>query len=155
MTAGVVASAFSELGLDLLVGDRPAHINVTRDFLLDVRPLPLEPRPHGARARRGPGGRRRSGSGASAEAVDDGFTLALDDFSLRAQRMEPLLDLATIVKLDVQALGRAELEAEVRKLEPRRLRLVAEKVETGRRVRDLPRAGTSPPTRATSSRCRS
>src|SRR5215211_790730 len=43
MTAGVLANAFSELGLDLLVGDRPAHINVTRDFLLDMRPLPLEP----------------------------------------------------------------------------------------------------------------
>src|SRR5215218_10745265 len=44
MTAGVLAGAFGELGLDLLVGDRPAHINVTREFLLDMRPLPLEPK---------------------------------------------------------------------------------------------------------------
>jgi c-di-GMP phosphodiesterase len=128
MTAGVLAGAFSELGLDLLVGDRPAHINVTRDFLLRVRPLPLEPHRtvielvedqvvDAALVE------------VLAEAVDAGFTLALDDFRY-APKMEPLLDLATIVKLDVQALTPAELEAEVRKLEPRRLKLVAEKVET-------------------------
>ena len=127
-TAGVLATTFSELGLDLLVGDRPAHINVTRDFLLDVRPLPLEPRRtvlelvedqvvDGALVE------------VLSEAVDAGFTLALDDFRY-APKMEPVLDLATIVKLDVRALTRAELEAEVRKLEPRRLTLVAEKVET-------------------------
>jgi c-di-GMP phosphodiesterase len=127
-TAGVLATTFSELGLDLLVGDRPAHINVTRDFLLDVRPLPLEPRRtvlelvedqvvDAALVE------------VLGEAVDAGFTLALDDFRY-APKMEPVLDLATIVKLDVRALTRAELEAEVRKLEPRRLTLVAEKVET-------------------------
>jgi EAL and modified HD-GYP domain-containing signal transduction protein len=128
MTAGVLATTFSELGLDLLVGDRPAHINVTREFLLDVRPLPLDPHRtvielvedqvvDAALVE------------VLAEAVDAGFTLALDDFRY-APKMEPLLDLATIVKLDVQALSKAELEAEVRKLEPRRLRLIAEKVET-------------------------
>jgi c-di-GMP phosphodiesterase len=128
MTAGVLANAFSELGLDLLVGDRPAHINVTRDFLLDVRPLPLDPKrtvielvedqvvdAHLIDAVR--------------EAVHAGFTLALDDFRY-APHLKPLLDLARIVKLDVRALTPAELEAEVRKLEPRDLMLVAEKVET-------------------------
>jgi EAL and modified HD-GYP domain-containing signal transduction protein len=44
--------------------------------------------------------------------------------------MDRLLDLASIVKLDVQALGPKQLEAQVRKLESRRLRLVAEKIET-------------------------
>ena len=128
MTAGVLANAFSELGLDLLVGDRPAHINVTRDFLLDVRPLPLDPKrtvielvedqivdAHLIDAVR--------------EAVHAGFTLALDDFRY-APQLKPLLDMAHIVKLDVRALTPDELEAEVRKLEPRDLMLVAEKVET-------------------------
>jgi EAL and modified HD-GYP domain-containing signal transduction protein len=128
MTAGVLTTAFSDLGLDLLVGDRPAHINVTRDFMLSVRPLGLEP--------------RRTVLElvedqvvddalieVLAEAVDAGFTLALDDF-VYAPKMERLLDLATIVKLDVRALSPAALEAEVRKLEPRNLTLVAEKIET-------------------------
>jgi EAL and modified HD-GYP domain-containing signal transduction protein len=128
MTAGVLASAFSELGLNLLVGDRPAHINVTRDFLLDMRPLPLEPK------------RTvielvedqvvdKALVNVLEEAVDAGFTLALDDYT-HAPNLKPLLDLASIVKLDVQALTPKQLEAEVRKLEPRDLTLVAEKVET-------------------------
>jgi EAL and modified HD-GYP domain-containing signal transduction protein len=129
MTAGVLANAFSELGLDLLVGDRPAHINVTRDFLLDMRPLPLEPK------------RTvlelvedqvvdKALVGVLAEAVGAGFMLALDDYR-HAPNMKPLLDLASIVKLDVQALSETELVAEVRKLESRKnLRLIAEKVET-------------------------
>jgi EAL and modified HD-GYP domain-containing signal transduction protein len=128
MTAGVLTTAFSDLGLDLLVGDRPAHINVTRDFMLSVRPLGLEP--------------RRTVLElvedqlvdealieVMAEAVDAGFTLALDDF-VYAPKMERLLDLASIVKLDVRALTPTQLEAEVRKLEPRNLTLVAEKIET-------------------------
>src|SRR5919197_1324858 len=114
MTAGVVATAFSDLGLDLLVGDRTAHINVTREFLLGVRPLPLEPHRtvielvedqvvDNALIE------------VLAEAVDAGFTLALDDF-VYAPKMERLLDLASIVKLDVRALSPAQLAAEVRKL---------------------------------------
>ena len=63
------------------------------------------------------------------EAVDAGFTLALDDFK-HAPKMDPLLDLASIVKLDVRALSPKQLEAEVRKLEPRNLTLIAEKVES-------------------------
>jgi len=128
MTAGVLATAFSDLGLDLLVGDRIAHVNVTRDFLLGVRPLPLEPHRtvielvedqvvDAALIE------------VLAEAVDAGFTLALDDF-VYAPKMERLLDLASIVKLDVRALSPAQLEAEVRKLSPRNLTLIAEKIES-------------------------
>jgi EAL and modified HD-GYP domain-containing signal transduction protein len=128
MTAGVVANAFSELGLDLLVGDRPAHINVTRDFLLDVRPLPLDPKRTVLELVEDQVVDKKLVN-ALAEAVNAGFTLALDDYR-HAPSMQPLLDLASIVKLDVRALSPAELEAEVRKLESRRdLILVAEKVE--------------------------
>jgi EAL and modified HD-GYP domain-containing signal transduction protein len=128
MTAGVLTTAFSDLGLDLLVGDRPAHINVTRDFMLSVRPLGLEPRRTVLELVED-----QTVDDALvevlAEAVDAGFTLALDDF-VYAPKMERLLDLASIVKLDVRALSPAALEAEVRKLEPRKLTLVAEKIET-------------------------
>ena len=128
MTAGVVAGAFSDLGLDALVGDRPAHINVTRDFMLSMRPLPLAP--------------ERTVLelvedqvvdaelvAALKEAVDAGFTLALDGYR-HAHRLEPLLDLAGIVKLNVQDLTPAEIESELRKIEPRGLRLIAERIET-------------------------
>jgi len=128
MTAGVMAGAFGELGLDLLVGDRSAHINVTREFLLDMRPLPLDPRRTVLELIED----QKVDTAlidVLAEAVDTGFTLALDDFK-HAPKMDPLLDLASIVKLDVRALSPKQLEAEVRKLQPRNLTLIAEKVES-------------------------
>ena len=128
MTAGVMAGAFGELGLDLLVGDRSAHINVTREFLLDMRPLPLDPRRTVLELIED----QKVDTAlidVLAEAVDAGFTLALDDFK-HAPKMDPLLDLASIVKLDVRALSPKQLEAEVRKLQPRNLTLIAEKVES-------------------------
>src|SRR4051812_34251348 len=42
-TATVLAQAIADIGLQRLVGARPAHIDVTREFLLTVRPLPLAP----------------------------------------------------------------------------------------------------------------
>jgi EAL and modified HD-GYP domain-containing signal transduction protein len=129
MTAGVLANAFSDLGLDLLVGDRPAHINVTRDFLLEMRPLPLEAKRTVLELVEDQVVDAKLVQ-VLAEAVEAGFTLALDDYT-HAPHMKPLLDLASIVKLDVQALSATELVAEVRKLESRKnLTLVAEKVET-------------------------
>jgi c-di-GMP phosphodiesterase len=67
--------------------------------------------------------------GAFKEAVDAGFTLALDGYR-HATRLEPLLDLATIVKLNIQALTPAEIESELRKIEPRGLKLIAQRIET-------------------------
>jgi EAL and modified HD-GYP domain-containing signal transduction protein len=127
MTAALLTRAFSDVGLEALVGGLPAHINVTRDFLLAVRPLPLSP------------GRTvielvedqlvdAQLIAVLREAVDAGFTLALDRFQY-APKMEPLLKLASIVKLDVPAFTPAALTAEVRRLEPRKLRLIAQKVE--------------------------
>jgi EAL and modified HD-GYP domain-containing signal transduction protein len=128
MTANVLANAFSDLGLDLLVGDRPAHINVTRDFLLEMRPLPLEPTRTVIELVEDQVVDQALVKVVE-EAVEAGFTLALDDYT-HAPNLKPLLDLASIVKLDVQALSPKQLEAEVRKLEPRDLTLIAEKVET-------------------------
>jgi c-di-GMP phosphodiesterase len=127
MTAGVLAGAFSELGLELLVGQRPAHVNVTREFLLSMRPLPLAP---GRTVLELVPGERVDADLVEVlrEAVDAGFTLVLDDFRY-APNMEPLLALASAVKLDLQTLTPAEVEAEVRKISSRGLRLIAERVE--------------------------
>ena len=42
-TAGVLSQAIADIGLLKLVGDRPADVDVTREFLLLVSPLPLDP----------------------------------------------------------------------------------------------------------------
>ncbi len=128
-TSSVIVDSFMEIGIDELVGEHLAYLNVSRDFLMSVRPLPLPP------------GRvviellenqaiDDDLLAVLRELVADGFTLALDDFRYTPE-CEPLLELARIVKLDVLALEEEELLEEVAQLRRRRprLSLLAEKVE--------------------------
>ena len=41
--SGLLVQSLADIGLVRLVGDRPAHVGVTRELLLTVRPLPLDP----------------------------------------------------------------------------------------------------------------
>ena len=128
MTAQVIVDALADIGLERLVGDRPAYLNVSRDFLLQFEPLPLPPD-------------RVVLELLEDQVVDDaligrlerirreGFELALDDYRHRPG-LEPLLALASTVKLDVLALTDAELVAQIGVLRPLGVRLLAEKVET-------------------------
>ena len=59
-TSTVVINAFTELGLDTVVGDRRAWVNVSRDFVVSRLALRASARPRRARAARGPGRRRRA-----------------------------------------------------------------------------------------------
>jgi c-di-GMP phosphodiesterase len=127
-TSRVIAEVYTEIGLEQMVGVHPAFINVTREFLLTVRPLPLSP------------GR------AVLELLEDqepdeelldvlrelrakDYTIALDDF-VYDEALDPLLDLASIVKIDVLALGEDQALAQLEVAKARGLRAVAEKVET-------------------------
>jgi EAL and modified HD-GYP domain-containing signal transduction protein len=127
-TARVLVAALADIGLERLVGEQRAFVNVTRDFLLSYRPLPL------------PADRvvielvegqliDRELMDAIGDLVTVGFTLALDHF-VQTPELEPLLRLADIVKLDVQALSREELARHVRFLRERDVHLIAQKVET-------------------------
>jgi c-di-GMP phosphodiesterase len=127
-TSRVIADTFGELGLERLVGARPAYINLTRDFLLAVRPLPLMP------------GRvvlelleDQEVDDALVEVlreiVGKGFALALDDFVYNPS-LDRLLELATLAKVDVRALAPEEAIEQARLLRERGVRVLAEKVET-------------------------
>ncbi len=127
-SASVVVSALGEIGLEQLVEDQPAYINVTRRLLLDVGQLPLPPD-------------RIVLELVENQLVDDplltilheltaaGFRIALDDFILAADR-EPLLEVASIVKLDIRELDQSGLREHVTQLHGRGLTLIGEKVET-------------------------
>ena len=127
-TATVLVAALTDVGLDRLVGDQCAFINVNREFLLSFRPLPL------------PADRvvlelvedqimDADLMDVLGELVTVGFTLALDNFSYRPE-YEPLLRLAKIAKLNVQTLTPEELAQHVRRLRDWDLQIIAEKVET-------------------------
>ncbi|HEY5430017.1 MAG TPA: HDOD domain-containing protein [Solirubrobacteraceae bacterium] len=127
-TATVVLNSFTEIGLERIVGSHTAWFNVSREFVLQglARTLPpglvlleiLED-----------------------QLVDDeliaeitalkqqGYRVALDDFHYRPED-KPLLELADVVKLDLQALGRDGLSREAARLAPYGVTVLAEKLET-------------------------
>ena len=127
-TASVVLNSFTEIGLERLVGAKPAWVNVSREFVLDGLAATVPPSVVGLEI-------------LEDELLDErfvhalielkrlGYRLALDDFqySVSAER---LLSLVDVVKLDVLALGRDGLVREVQRLRPYGMTLLAEKVES-------------------------
>lgn len=129
-TATVIVDGLFDVGLFDLVGDALAYLNVSREFLLNFRPLPL---PAGQVVLELLEDQRVDAEllAVLQELVAAGFAIALDDFRMTAAT-EQLLEHAQIIKLDVlehTAEGLAELVARLRAERPS-LRLIAEKVET-------------------------
>lgn len=127
-TAEVITTAFMDIGLERLVGDNRAFINVTRDFLIDQRAMSLPPERVVLEiledvqidAKLVDSVRQHS---------DDGFTIALDDFCFD-ESWRPLVEICDIIKIDVMALGLDGTQAHVDLLIPHGKQLLAEKVET-------------------------
>ena len=129
-TAQVLLTAFTDVGLDKLVGPHRAFVNVPYAFLTDgfCQTLPTD---------------RvvleiledvhvdRHVIKTAETLVAAGHTLALDDFTFR-DGIEPLVELADIVKLDVLALTPTELDDHVERLRPYGVTLLAEKIEAAR-----------------------
>ena len=100
----LLAHAFGDIGLPRLAGPRAVHVNVSRDFLLAVRPLPLDPSRVVLEVDAG----EPADDALVAvvrEARDAGFRIALDDFRADSGA-DALLDIADSVKLDVSGAGR-------------------------------------------------
>jgi c-di-GMP phosphodiesterase len=129
-TSTVILDGLFDVGLLDLVGESVAYVNVSREFLLSVRPLPL------------PAGRvvlelledqivDDELLGVLHDLVAEGFTIALDDFRLTAQT-ERLIAYASIVKIDVLEHSDQSLEQLISRLRANYpgLTLIAEKVET-------------------------
>ena len=127
-TSNVIVRALADIGLDALVGDRKAWVNVTREFLLEVRPLPLPPERTVIEL--------LEGQAVDAELLDvldelrdAGFRIALDDFRFDPG-WEQLVEHADAIKLDIRELPGDALAEAVERLRRPGLYLLAEKVET-------------------------
>ena len=128
--ASVIVGAMAEIGLEKLVGDRPAYIEVTPELLHHVGQLPLPPE-------------RVVLELAATFHVDAGLLRALDDaikagFQIAiagvvpASAGEALWQVATAVKLDARVVagGGEEVSDLLARLRRHGLRLIAERVET-------------------------
>ncbi len=124
----VLINSLMEIGLPRIVGDHYAFINLTDSLFHTFLDLPLdgsrvvlevlehiEPTPEVLAA--------------IAELARRGMPIALDDYAFEP-RWDPLLPLASIVKVEIPAVDLERLPAQLDGLRARGLKLLAEKVET-------------------------
>src|SRR3954454_21172730 len=127
-TSTVVINAFTEIGLESLVGDHAAWLNVSRDFVVSKLPLTLPPK-------------RIVLELLEEQAVDEelltaltqlrsrGYTIALDHY-VWDEEHAPLVPHVGIVKVDMLARDADAIAVDVERLRGFGLTLLAEKVET-------------------------
>lgn len=127
-TATVINHAFTELGVEVVLGRYQGFINLSAPLLMsDV--IELLPKSKVVleileTVKVSPALLHRC-----EELKANGFTLALDDFEGNEAEFGPLLDIVDIVKVDVQHLDEATLREITARLKRRHLRLLAEKVD--------------------------
>jgi len=127
-TTQTIINAFVEIGLEKIVRNKFAAINLTEKFLLDEDKIPfsknqvileiLEDVPV---------------TPALIEAVKKlvaaGYIIALDDYIYNPAHA-PLIELADIIKIDLMALSKEQLIEHVTALKQYGVKLLAEKIET-------------------------
>jgi EAL and modified HD-GYP domain-containing signal transduction protein len=140
-TASVLVRTFLDGDLEAVTAGRPAWVNVSREFLLAVDPLPIAPEQVVLEL-------------LEDQVVDEallerlaalrreGYRIALDDFEWR-EGLEPLLSHATHVKLDLRALGTEGFADHARRLAGHDVVLVAEKVESAEEAADAVALGAT------------
>jgi EAL and modified HD-GYP domain-containing signal transduction protein len=127
-TSRVIFNFVIEIGLDRLVGPSKAFINFTRDFMMGMNSGLLP--------------RDRVVLEILEDSIPDpeflaalgalkakGFHFAIDDFKFQEQLM-PFLPYCSFIKVDLQAVDRAQLIREMPSMHELSVKLVAEKVET-------------------------
>lgn len=127
-TSTTIINTFLEIGLERLVGNRYAFINLTEQFLLEEDSLPISPKQ------------------VILEVLEDipitfklikaverlsnkGFIIALDDYIYNPTH-KPLMPLVDIIKIDIMVLTQEEIIEHVKILQKFDVKLLAEKIET-------------------------
>jgi len=121
----VLLHAFAGDGLRRITGGKPALINFTSHLI--INPPPLDPAQLIIEVLE-----HIEPSETVLQSLQtlkaQGFSIALDDFVYRPE-LEPLIELADIIKLDVLELGLVGLRQQVRLLRNYPVKLLAEKIE--------------------------
>ena len=127
-TGTVVMNLFTDIGIDRIVGNVPAWINVSREFVLSGLIDTIPPRAVVLEFLED-----QLIDGEIVEAIERlkaaGYRIALDDF-IFAPELQPLIDLAHYIKLDILQYEPDELGEVVAQLKETDVTLLAEKVET-------------------------
>ena len=127
-TTQVVINAFLDFGLEQLIGDKRAFVNLPRSFIMGDNPLPF---PHDRVVLEILEGMQVDEAFLNAvrKLRAEGYEIALDDFIYHPD-LQPLIGLSKIVKIDFVALSRDEIREHVAALQDFKVELLAEKIET-------------------------
>ena len=127
-TSDVIVNTFMEIGLDNIVGKKLAFINLTRAFFVDETTIAL-PRDRVVLELLEDIEADEEVVAGVTRLCQQGYSIALDDF-IYHESLQPLVELAHIIKIDIMALSQDEIRDHVAQLRKHSLRLLAEKVET-------------------------
>jgi EAL and modified HD-GYP domain-containing signal transduction protein len=134
MSAGVIVASLLDVGLDEITGGATAFVNFSRCeltnetwSLFDPADVVIELLEHVEC--------NQETLAACGRLVQAGYRLALDDY-VYSDATRPLLDLASIIKVDVLGQSQEQLARIAKQLTPSGARLLAERVETAT-VRDV------------------
>lgn len=127
-TSRVINYTFMELGIERVIGNHIAFVNLTRSFILTDDPLPFahdrvvleileDIVPDDELI------------AATQKLVDQGYTIALNDFIFE-ESLRPLVQLAEIIKIDLLDFSEQALIDQVTLLKQENVKLLAEKVES-------------------------
>jgi c-di-GMP-related signal transduction protein len=133
-TTSVILSTFTDFGLQSLVGDRLAFINMTAHFLTGRLPVPFAPEGTVLEILGGAGNQPELVDGVQG-LIDQGYVFALDDFVPAASR-EALLRLVSYVKVDVRRLGAPVLGQRIDVAHACGAQVVAEHVDSAQQLAD-------------------
>jgi c-di-GMP-related signal transduction protein len=127
-TEEVIANSVFAIGLDNLRGGKNAFVNFDRRMLLEEwnRVLPAQTTVVEILETVPPDPEVVAACGRLAK---QGYRIALDDLALRSH-YEPLLELASLIKIEIQQAPQSQQEHMVRTCHARGLEVVAERVDT-------------------------
>lgn len=129
-TSSVIVNTFTEFGFDQLVGGRLGFLNLTRAFIIGQLPLPFGPESVVLEIPRALALDEAVITGARRLAAQH-YVIALDGFTWDAA-MEPLLEVATYVKIDIASVDADALAAITDMMErcrPYGVKFVAQRIE--------------------------
>jgi len=127
-TSDVIISALMDIGLENIVGNKLAFINMARSFLVGELPLPLMKEQIVLEVLENEVPDEQLISGLE-NLAHSGYPVALNDF-IYTSKFNRLLEIAQYVKLDVSILSSTDLETHVALLRKHNVKLLAERVES-------------------------
>jgi len=135
----LISNTFMGIGLENIVGSSVAFINLTHEFFIGEQPIPMRPEQVVLEICEETLPEEKVLTGLQ-QLAGQGYAIALDDFVYQPE-LEPLLALATYVKLDLEMHSREALREQIAQCRRPHLKLIAEKVETPKDLEDCRELG--------------